>query len=427
VRPQEQIRDFKSGMKAVGKEFGYGWYDGVTGLFTQPWKGVQKEGAVGFFKGFGKGIGGFATKPNAALMSVLGYTMKGVHKEVQKLFGSNVQNYIITSRAAQGYEEWLQSSDTEKEDVIARWKLIQKYVKKKRGPEEVVEDILEEQRKNTTEAREARRTEDNVSSAQSGNSADGSTQNIGGAILYMGAPQSPFHPGNTAPEAFLGETMINETIRLSVQETSRGDAQVDANVERAIQENVSQLQRQRQEAADHEVEQEILRRAMAFSEAEAQRHANEALEYEKELKRVIAQSLKEQRGRGSHSELELDMGLDGEEQEFDRAKGNPANMVEKTVSELPAVQLPPPYDSEHLAGTTQSDFEAQQQGQQGEKTAQEKTEEEIVMEYIKKQSLLEVHHQGKGKGRATATETTDDEDLQKALELSMQGHAHDAK
>jgi hypothetical protein len=37
--------------------------------------------------------------------------MKGVHKEVQKLFGSNVQNYIIASRAAQGYEEWLQSSD----------------------------------------------------------------------------------------------------------------------------------------------------------------------------------------------------------------------------------------------------------------------------------------------------------------------------
>jgi hypothetical protein len=49
------------------------------------------------------------------------------------------------------------------------------------------------------------------------------------------------------------------------------------------------------------------------------------------------------------------------------------------------------------------------------------------MEYVKKQSLLEVHHQNKGKGRATAIEDKDDEDLQKALKLSMQGHEYDAE
>jgi len=32
------------------------------------------------------------------------------------------------------------------------------------------------------------------------------------------------------------------------------------------------------------------------------------------------------------------------------------------------------------------------------------------MEYIKKQSLLEVYHQNKGKGRATAIEDNDDEE-----------------
>jgi hypothetical protein len=36
-----------------------------------------------------------------------------------------------------------------------------------------------------------------------------------------------------------------------------------------------------------------LRQAMATSEAEAQRHAREVLEYEEQLKRVIAQSLRE--------------------------------------------------------------------------------------------------------------------------------------
>jgi hypothetical protein len=83
---------------------------------------------------------------------------------------------------------------------------------------------------------------------------------------------------------------------------------------------------------------------------------------------------------------------------------------------------PPSYDQGHLAGTTQSGFMAQQQGQQGEKTTQEKTEEEIVMEYVRKQSLLEVHHRNKGKDRSTATEDEDDEQLQKALVLSMQGY-----
>ena len=42
VRPQEKVTDLKSGMVAIGREFGFGWYDGVTGLFTQPWKGAQK-------------------------------------------------------------------------------------------------------------------------------------------------------------------------------------------------------------------------------------------------------------------------------------------------------------------------------------------------------------------------------------------------
>lgn len=143
VRPQEQVSDFKSGAKAAGREFGLGFYDGVTGLFTQPWKGARKEGAIGFVKGIARGIGGFLTKPTAGLFGIPGYIMKGVHKEVQQLFGSNVQNYIIASRAAQGYDEWLQSSDAEKEDVILRRKLIQQYPKKKLNRDEMVKDALE--------------------------------------------------------------------------------------------------------------------------------------------------------------------------------------------------------------------------------------------------------------------------------------------
>jgi UDP:flavonoid glycosyltransferase YjiC (YdhE family) len=448
VRPQEQVSDLKSGFKAIGKEFGFGWYDGVTGLFTQPWNGAQKEGTSGFFKGIGKGMGGFVAKPGAALFGIPSYFMKGVHKEVQKLFGSNVQNYIVASRAAQGYEEWLQSTEAEKQDVIVRWKLIQKYLKQKRNPDEMVRDILETQRKMNKQDREGIQscggtvsTSQSVhsartaSSAQSANSAYAPTQDPReNAVLVLGGSESPLCPANTAAKKeSLGAAEIDETIRSSVQNLSHVDAEEDINRERAaIQENgMSQLQRQRRQEA---VNQENLRQAMANSEAEAQRHAREALEYEEQMQLVMAQSLMEQRQRiSSDIECESDVGPVDDEHDEElftrRSKGNSEEIAKKA-----RVQQPPSYDPGHLhlAGTTQSEFEALQQlhGQRrGEKTTQEKTEEEVVIDYVKKQSLLEQqHHHKKGKGRATATATEckDDERLQEGFKLSMQRHEHDA-
>lgn len=65
VRPQEKVTDLASGFKVAGKEFGFGFYDGLTGLVTQPLKGAEKEGGIGLLKGIGKGIGGLVLKPAA--------------------------------------------------------------------------------------------------------------------------------------------------------------------------------------------------------------------------------------------------------------------------------------------------------------------------------------------------------------------------
>jgi hypothetical protein len=40
-------------------------FDGVTGIFVQPFKGAVEKGAVGCLKGVGKGIGGVVCKPTA--------------------------------------------------------------------------------------------------------------------------------------------------------------------------------------------------------------------------------------------------------------------------------------------------------------------------------------------------------------------------
>lgn len=65
VRSIEKVTDFNSGVRVAGKEFGFGLYDGISGLLTQPMRGAQKEGAAGLIKGVGKGIGGLIAKPAA--------------------------------------------------------------------------------------------------------------------------------------------------------------------------------------------------------------------------------------------------------------------------------------------------------------------------------------------------------------------------
>lgn len=400
VRPQEKITDFKSGMRALGKEFGYGWYDGLTGLVTQPMKGAKKEGAAGFAKGVGKGIGGFITKLGAAHLSIVGYTMKGVHKEVQSLFGNNVENYIITSRVAQGYEEWLQSSDAEREDVIVRWKLIQKHLKKKRNPDDMLQDILNNQQKHNAGSVESRAGV--VSTESLTHPTDSSNTSVPAQNLESLRLESPsilqpeVIPRNQLPLA--PETNITDGSQ--IDERSRDVTEDEFEVARGGQERIGP--QEKLDTSIDESDDEYLRQAMASSEIEAHRHAQEAAEFEEQIKQVMAQSLAED----SHAKSS-------------NLSDSEAHGTSSSIS-IPIVdtstQPPPAYDPAHLEGTTQSEFEAQQQG---EKTAQERTEEQIVLEYVKKQSLLEAHH--KGKGRAT---TREDEDLQRALDLSLQENQH---
>jgi UDP:flavonoid glycosyltransferase YjiC (YdhE family) len=331
VRPQPQIDSFLSGAKSAGKEFGLGMYDGITGLVTQPWKGAQKEGVGGFAKGFGKGIGGLVAKPSAAAFGILGYTMKGIHKECQRMSGSSVRTYIMASRLAQGEEEWAQSSDAEKEEVIAGWKVLQKYLKKKHSPEEMLRDVLDGQRK-------ARNT------AANGHARSVSGSTVDSARLSFG------------PDRCI--VMI--------------DGSHSAVSERAVE--IAELESIESPRHDGGIEWDRV------------------LRLDDEQDKVFEQSMSETRG-----------------------------ISPDTSSSIQHC------DSGHLAGTSRSAFEARQgKGQeerQEPKSQQERTEEEIVLDYIKKQSLVEEQLRSKGKSRAVASaeDEEEDQDLRRALDLSMQG------
>ncbi|KAF7197803.1 Sterol 3-beta-glucosyltransferase UGT80B1 [Pseudocercospora fuligena] len=409
VRKSENVTDLKSGLRAAAKEFGFGMYDGITGLVTQPMKGAAKEGPAGFVKGIGKGIGGIALKPGAAFFGIPGYTMKGVYKELQKHFGSSVQNYIIASRTAQGFDEYQKASPEECRDVIMRWQVLQSNLKKKRNPDEMVRDILKEQM-DKKEAWLQGRREKRSGSGSRARSRAGTTTSSRTAVDPENAMLAMGTPTNTMDPAEAEQRAVDEAIRLSVLQTSHGDAAEDARVEQGIRDNMAEIQRVRTTRIDQH-EEDQLQQAMNASSAEAARYQTEREQYEQDLEKALAQSLKEQRGWN----------------DSDSEAGIHSPALSEATLPPPPNEKPPGYiptDTGHLAGTTQAGFERQQSssksaGGSSEKTQQERDEERIVMDYVKKQSLLEEQSKKKMGGKSGDEE---DEELQKALKLSMQEH-----
>ena len=55
VRARGQIRGWKSGLKEAGLGLGYGIWDGITGMVTEPIVAVKEEGAIGLLTGTGRG------------------------------------------------------------------------------------------------------------------------------------------------------------------------------------------------------------------------------------------------------------------------------------------------------------------------------------------------------------------------------------
>ena len=59
TRLTERPKHVGEGLLYGAKDLGRGVVEGVTGIVTQPIKGAQEDGAVGFAKGVGKGLVGY--------------------------------------------------------------------------------------------------------------------------------------------------------------------------------------------------------------------------------------------------------------------------------------------------------------------------------------------------------------------------------
>ncbi|KEF63759.1 uncharacterized protein A1O9_01737 [Exophiala aquamarina CBS 119918] len=165
VRPIPRITGINSGFKAGVAELGFGIYDGIAGVFTQPIMGAidphqsqygQKmeerrdtpcqqttkgdqlgaaqetppwtigASALGFAKGLGRGAVGLPIKFFAAASGIAGYPLKGIDSELSKAWKGDDMKEVRKQRNLQGEKEYFEAGFTSRqvEEIAARWEAI---------------------------------------------------------------------------------------------------------------------------------------------------------------------------------------------------------------------------------------------------------------------------------------------------------------
>ncbi|KAK5992898.1 Sterol 3-beta-glucosyltransferase UGT80B1 [Cladobotryum mycophilum] len=436
IRDVEKVTDLTSGVKVASKEFGLGFYDGVSGLVTQPLRGAQKDGVGGLVKGFGKGIGGLIAKPAAGIWGIPAYVMQGAYAEVNKFMARSVQNHVMTARVVQGQLDFNKASDGEKADIINRWSndvrfdLKNYYMWKKK-------ESTAEKAPAGSEANEAPSP---FSRPQTGwrHMRGLSTEEKKRRTLqkkgYIDAPV-PHPAGFSSSPRTSADGEYEEAIRASVRETSKGNAEEDAMIEAAIRDSVNAA-RQRGALPDPVRAPTDSKNPNLFEDAEYQIT-------DEEYQELIEQAMRESTtthgvfpppqeagvtGLGVMDTKIAPRGPDAGPAPIQMHNNDEDDELQRVIEESRKIPDPPPQPApEEEDEELQRAIAASKDDM--ERAQHEKSEEEIVMEYVKKQSLAEEEFRrqqesAKGKGKAAeenngGEDEEDDEEFRRAIEESL--------
>ncbi|KAH9863876.1 hypothetical protein J1614_009808 [Plenodomus biglobosus] len=478
VRQVDKVTDFQSGLRTAAKEFGFGLYDGITGIVTDPYKGAKKEGGIGFVKGVGRGIMSVPFRVIGGAWSVPGYAMKGLYQEMIKSKGKTVQNYIIAARIAQGYDEASSVTQKERDDIVRKWQHVKVGIKKKRTPGaeqmDSLHSLVEEKRKRKTDRWERvnsafkkpesrpsfppdmssagsyhepshlrHDTEPEIRSTipswrqQEAERARSLRRQNTDATAPTQASQSAISlEAQLIAEEEAEQRELEKAIAASVAEASRGNPEEDQLIEAAIRASIAELERAPVGTSESD-DEAALKRAVTASLGESGKKditAEEQAALEETLRKSLLEtSVKRQHG----SDLEWDEADDTEEdEEFQRIIAESKELahlhsthpqhypesqekasMESGVMNAMDAALGVNQQSANVnvnASASPADAHAQQTGiithdqdeemqkvlaesERAEKDRVEavnrqKTEEDIVLEYVRKQSLLEEEH-----------------------------------
>ncbi|KAL4782156.1 hypothetical protein BJX76DRAFT_349619 [Aspergillus varians] len=98
VKERGTVKDWKSGFTVGCNNFSHGMADGLSGIFTQPYKGAKEDGALGAVKGLAKGTIGVGAHVGSATLGLVAYPGQGIYKTIHTSFKSKTRKEILKAR-----------------------------------------------------------------------------------------------------------------------------------------------------------------------------------------------------------------------------------------------------------------------------------------------------------------------------------------
>lgn len=348
--------------------------------------------------------------------------------------GSSVQNYIIAARTAQGYEEWKSSTEEERLDVVSRWHAVQLQLNrgnsKKGKDDETPTSGFMQTRHMSFDERKKLAKERKKQKAK----AKAASQNPTLSRSQSGVRQPGIDPDNVGNASEQSE--LEEAIQRSVTATSRGDPEEDKLIERAIRASVAELQLASREGD----EQGALNRAIQASVAEASQgrtattmadprsETEDASNHNRVLAEALRRSVQEQQfpndqhtDAANNEREDSGIGTDDDQDVQEAIQLSQQNLAPDGGQGDDVVD-----EDEELQKAIEESKEAHKLREAN--AARAKTEEEIVFEYVMKQSLAEQEYKdrlgskGKSKEINDSDYADDDDELKRAMEESLKVH-----
>lgn len=318
----------------------------------------------------------------------------GIYKEIQKHFGSSVQNYIIAARTAQGYEDLKKSNLEERLDIVARWHEVQLDLNKEKelarhnsfqGPHCLIKSkqpSFDQKKQKHDDKKKKKKLE----------KAKPTHERSDSPRFCDRLSKNQRHPSVNIANS--DHATFEEAIQKSVAATSQGDPEQDKLIERAIRASVLELK-----SASQEVDNEVaVQRAIqaSITEASRVRRENAARQskntpsdeghHEEQLKLELQRSMGihgEARSKATHNSLANidfdDSGIDTEDDEHIKA-------AIKHSENMFTAQGIPNRDIE-LQQALEESRKAHDQYEEG--VARARKEEEILVDHAKRLSLME--------------------------------------
>ncbi|KAK1973775.1 hypothetical protein LZ30DRAFT_787520 [Colletotrichum cereale] len=110
----------------AGKTFAWGFVDGLSDLVTEPVRGASNGGgALGAFKGVGKGAASLVAKSSAGMFGLFAYPSAGIAKSLRSAVYSGTGKVIAKERLVEG--QWLVSGDATPALDLDAWEILASF------------------------------------------------------------------------------------------------------------------------------------------------------------------------------------------------------------------------------------------------------------------------------------------------------------